>query len=281
MSGVGFFGCKRDTFDHRDHHKVYEMVPSCHSHPQVDLRKNVEKVYDQGRIRSCTANAVCAAYAFDLKKEMPNSTTCDRVDPSRLFVYYNARKLSGETSNDSGVSVREALKAFKCNGVCKEFYWPYNIDKVTSEPTRTSYERAKGNSISKYERISHHDIDQFRACLKDGCPFVFAFGVYESFYCSANQHHGKMPMPTADDKFQENHAVMAVGYNDNASHFIILNSWGKGWGDNGYFYMPYDFIKQYQYCFDFWKISFASEQLDVHTLDMHMQKKMFPRMLPQ
>ena len=269
MSGVGFFGCKRDTFDHRDHHIVYEMVPSCHSHPQVDLRKNVEKVYDQGTLNSCTANALCAAYAFDLKKEMPNSPTRDRVDPSRLFVYYNARKLTGETLKNTGCYTRDVIKAFKRNGVCQEFDWPYNIDKFKSEPTRTCYVRAKGNYISKYERISYHDIDQFRACLKDGCPFVFGFEVYKSFDCSANRDHGKMPMPTAHDEIKNTHTVMAVGYNDNASHFIILNSWGKHWGDNGYFYMPYDFIKHDQYCFDFWKISFASEQLDVHTLDMH------------
>ena len=35
---------------------------------------------------------------------------------------------------------------------------------------------------------------------------------------------------------------MAVGYDDDRGVFIIRNSWGSNWGDNGYFYMPYEFI---------------------------------------
>ena len=56
------------------------------------------------------------------------------------------------------------------------------------------------------------------------------------------------------------HAVMAVGYDDAARHFIILNSWGDKFGDKGYFYMPYDFIVDPKNCHDFWKIEFAERQ---------------------
>lgn len=43
-----------------------------------------------------------------------------------------------------------------------------------------------------------------------------------------------------------NHAVVAVGYKINTvgqSYIIFKNSWGTGWGDNGYFKMeiPNDF----------------------------------------
>jgi C1A family cysteine protease len=34
-------------------------------------------------------------------------------------------------------------------------------------------------------------------------------------------------------------AVLAVGYDDANKRLIVRNSWGKGWGDEGYFYMPY------------------------------------------
>ena len=261
MSGVGYYGCKRDTFDHRDHRKVYDMVPSYHSHPQVDLRKNVVKVYDQGNLGSCTANALCAAYTFDLKKKTVLISSHDLVDPSRLFLYYNALKLTDTIITDSGCSIREALKAFKRNGVCQESDWPYNPYRLTIEPSRTCYGNAKGNVISEYKRIVHQDVSQFRACLKEGYPFVFGFEVFTSFDCSDNQYHGQMPMPTAHDEVRGSHAVMAVGYNDNARQFIILNSWGDKWGDKGYFYMPYDFIQHPKYCFDFWKITFAQQHM--------------------
>jgi C1A family cysteine protease len=35
---------------------------------------------------------------------------------------------------------------------------------------------------------------------------------------------------------------------------ICRNSWGTGWGDEGYFYMPYDFIVDPKQCSDFWSI---------------------------
>ena len=35
------------------------------------------------------------------------------------------------------------------------------------------------------------------------------------------------------------HALLAIGYDRAQETFIILNSWGSGFGDNGYFYLPY------------------------------------------
>ena len=288
------YGCKRDSFDHRDHQKVYEYVPSCQSHPKVDLRQYVGGIYDQGKLGSCTANALCAAYKFDMKKELAASTCTPSVsfplppvpsgaprfpnsglptytgptylqqqyvasfNRSRLFLYYNSRKMENNIYVDSGCSIRDAVKAFARDGVCAEQSWPYKIDMFMEQPNPFCYQEAKGNVISKYERLVHQDIHQFRACLKEECPFVFGFVVYESFYSSANMHYGKMPMPTTNDEIKGRHAVMAVGYDDTAKHFIILNSWGIKFGDKGYFYMPYDFIVDPHKAFDFWKITYST-----------------------
>jgi C1A family cysteine protease len=63
-----------------------------------------------------------------------------------------------------------------------------------------------------------------------------------------------MPMPKKGERCLGGHAIMAVGYNDKTKMFKIRNSWGSGWGDKGYFYMPYDFITNANYTDDFWTI---------------------------
>src|SRR5919202_1725560 len=89
---------------------------------KVDLRKSMPKVYDQGQLGSCTANAIAAAFEFDLLKQ----GFTDFV-PSRLFVYYNERVIEGTVSCDSGAMIRDGIKSVAEQGVCDEASWPYDI----------------------------------------------------------------------------------------------------------------------------------------------------------
>ena len=44
---------------------------------------------------------------------------------------------------------------------------------------------------------------------------------------------------TDDSELSSNHAVVIVGYNDSDSYWIVKNSWGTGYRDNGYFKVGY------------------------------------------
>lgn len=256
MFVVRYYGAKPDSHDYRDCKKQYRQIPSVH-HSLVDLRQYLDHVYTQGKLHSCTANALCSALRLDLKKQ-----GYEDLDPSRLFLYYNAREREGATFCDAGASIRDALKALNRAGVCEEPSWPYVTTKFSEKPPKRCYEAtARGHTLCKYERLSQ-DIDQFRACLLEGCPFVFGFKVYNSFHSACNQDFGEMPLPSFEEKLFNPVGmltVIAVGYDDQRRRVIVANSWGSGWGDKGYFYMPYDFISNYKMCFDFWKISFVYE----------------------
>jgi C1A family cysteine protease len=65
---------------------------------------------------------------------------------------------------------------------------------------------------------------------------------------------GIVPMPSANDQVEGGHAVMALGYDDVHQWYIVRNSWGSGWGDKGYFYMPYAYMTNNNLCADFWTI---------------------------
>jgi C1A family cysteine protease len=85
---------------------------------------------------------------------------------------------------------------------------------------------------------------------------VIGFDVYESFESDVVARTGMMPYPnTATEELLGGHAVCLVGYNDTTQRFIARNSWGTSWGDQGYFYMPYQVIQNTTMSSDFWTIS--------------------------
>ncbi|CAK9030609.1 unnamed protein product [Durusdinium trenchii] len=61
------------------------------------------------------------------------------------------------------------------------------------------------------------------------------------------------------------HAVCAVGYDDFQQCFIVRNSWGEDWGDQGYFYMPYEYICHPQLAQDFWAINLGGRLQGLRT----------------
>lgn len=256
-------GPQIDSHDPRDY-MLYSpfMMPQAEKQPVADLRKYVMRIYQQEKSDSCTANALCSAFGLILKKqELTLGQGFVYFNPSRLFLYYNTRKYAKSQDEDNGASLRNSIKALNRRGVCAESDWPYDLTMSHIEPPQCCYRSAKDNNLSKYERL-RQDMDQFRACLSEECPFVFGFKLFYSFNNSNNKRHGLMPMPTDEERAKEQkcfHAVVAVGYNDFKGHIIVLNSWGKIWGDGGYFYMPYDFIMDPHFCHDFWKIPFVCE----------------------
>ena len=243
------YGWRPDTPDVRDKYFKPKVEVSNITTGDVDLREQCPGIYNQGELGSCTANAIAAAYEFDEIKENENNIFI----PSRLFIYYNERQMENTVSQDAGAEIRDGIKSINRIGVCPEPLWPYDISKFTQKPPQNCYECAKNHQSVEYSRVKQ-DLYHLKSCLDEGLPFVFGFAVYESFESEEVAKNGKMVMPTKNDKMLGGHAVMAVGYNDKQKVFIIRNSWGVNWGDQGYFYMPYEYMTNKNLCSDFWVV---------------------------
>lgn len=215
----------------------------------MDLRNIDFPIYDQGSLGSCTANALAAAYEYDEIKQNK-----EYFMPSRLFLYYNERKIIGTTNYDSGANIRDGIKTLVKEGVCSENMWKYNVSKFTKKPCRQCYKAALQDQIQEYLAIDDSPIS-IRSCLADSFPIPFGFSVYESFWNIGKD--GIMPMPQPSERVEGGHAVLCVGYDDNKQLYIVRNSWGSDWGDKGYFYMPYQFMHNSDICEDFWAIKFV------------------------
>jgi len=248
----------------------------CRSHNQIkslDLRSKCPNVYDQGHLGSCTANAIGFCYHFDELVQNEKSP----FQPSRLFIYYNERNMEGNVDIDSGAEIHDGIQSINEVGVCSEEMWPYDISKFTEKPNDDCYNKAKEHHTIQYKAVDQ-TVDQLKAALIEGFPVVFGFLVYESFESQEVAQTGIMPIPKKGEQLLGGHAVALVGFDDNKQWFIVRNSWGEGWGDKGYFYMPYSFIQNPDMASDFWTVT---KTFDVDTnekasniIEAHLRNKL-------
>jgi C1A family cysteine protease len=269
IHGMGM-GRHRDLPDFRDHTSQTDSIDevlgksaplkAAKSKLQafVDLRQWCSTIENQGSLGSCTANAGVGMYEYFERR-----TTGRYVDGSRLFLYKVTRELLG-FKGDDGAYLRDAMKAMVLFGIPPEKYWPYNIAKFNDEPSSFCYAFAQSYQAIKYYRLDPQgtspsdalaDIKKF---LFAGLPAMFGFSVYSSMP-ALGDGKGEIPFPSQGDSLQGGHAVLTVGYDDNKKigkckgALLIRNSWGKDWGENGYGWLPYDYIES-GLANDFWSM---------------------------
>jgi C1A family cysteine protease len=211
----------------------------------VDWTLKLPPCYDQGQLGSCTANAIAGALQF-LQAMKPEPL----VMPSRLFIYYNERVMEGTVDSDAGAELKDGIKSVNELGVCPESEWPYEDSQLTFSPTQDCYTDANQEVLLQYLSIDNTVLDDLKAALVQG-PVVGGFSVYDSFESDEVAQFGIVPMPNlATESVQGGHAILVVGYN--SDHFIVRNSWGVGWGMDGYCQIPFAYFTDPDLASDFW-----------------------------
>ena len=224
---------------------------------KVDLRPFCSPVFDQGNLGSCTGNAGAGMLEYLELQSLKKGSTDDTFDKSfesvsRLYIYYNERRLNGDTKEDSGASIKDCVSACLYYGSCKETSWPYDIAQAYTKPSDAAYAEGMQHKISKYYRFA--DLDHVKHSLAAGFPVIMGITVYGSFESDKVAKTGKVPMPKPNEEYLGGHAVLAVGYDDKKKVLIVRNSWGADWGDKGYFYLPYAYVSDPSLADEFWSI---------------------------
>ncbi len=248
-----WFGWKPDLPDVRDNkYKFAPRLEDTQLPDIVDLRGDINPVMpirSQLQLGACTAFGVGDTYEWAARQHnlRPYLT-------SALFIYYNERLIEGTVAEDSGAMIRTGLKVVTSIGAAPDKYWPYKVERFTHKPTKTSFTYAARHPALIYQRLEQR-LNDLRSCLAQKLSFAFGYMVYESFDSQQVNKTGYVPMPQTTEKDLGGHCTTLVGFDHPRRLFIGRNQWDKDWGDQGYFYMPYDYILNYDLAADFWTIS--------------------------
>lgn len=249
------FNIKPSLPDERDY--IYKSDSSVSLRESVDLREWDTIVESQESLGSCSSNALTNAYELLVNREYPEYFT----HLSRLFIYYNARAEYGNIQTDDGIFLRDGLKTLAKFGVCSENLWPYDIDKFDDKPTDECYEDAKKRKVLKYQKLT--SIYYITEVLNSNKPVVFGMEIYDSFM-ELNERISTVSFPGRKEKSIGGHAMCMVGYDLNKRLFLTKNSFGSNWGDKGYCWIPFDYIKQEGY--DIWTFEITNQKGDSNVL---------------
>jgi C1A family cysteine protease len=227
---------------------------------RVDLSPSCSPIEDQESIGSCTANAGVGLLEYYERRAFGK-----HLDASRLFLYKVTRNLLGWTG-DTGAYLRTTMGAMALFGTLPESQYPYDIQNYDQEPSAFAYSYAQNYQSLSYFRLDQPGLspdallDRIKRFIHSGYPSMFGFSVYN--YGNAQ---GEIAFPTPVSTLLGGHAVVAIGYDDQRmiggkkGALKIRNSWGTGWGEGGYGWLPYEYVLK-GLADDFWSL-FRSEYI--------------------
>jgi C1A family cysteine protease len=219
---------------------------------EVDWREYCGPVEDEGDLPTSTVHA-CVAMVQQFERRASGRL----LRLSRLFLHWTGSLAAGVASGGRQ-SFRSAFKAINRCGLPGEELWPYAGDVYGREPSVSAFGMAHRFRGLRYVRLGSVDgnstLQELRTFLAAGFTFVLGFPV-----CSGIADDAWIPFPTSIDTVMGGHAVSVVGYNDrlrirsNRGALLFRNCWGPHWGDQGFGWLPYQYVTQ-GLATDFWTL---------------------------
>ena len=134
-----------------------------------------------------------------------------------------------------------ALDYVRDTGVPDEACYPNVARNTACDPCTGWQDRAW--QITDHVAVKSSTYD-FKWALKEYGPVSVVLTVPTDWY----YYRSGVYSPVMDVGWA-NHAVLLVGWDDSDGCWIIKNSWGKGWGEQGYARVKYGNLEKYNYAY--------------------------------
>ncbi len=237
-------GLKPDNFDllvtikeANPNHIAHRGLPS-----KVDFSDLMPPVGNQGQQGSCvawsTAYANKSYQEFVERKNLGTWNYNSGKTPnyknlfSPAFIY---NQING--GRDQGSSISDAMALIVSKGALPWETMPYNEKNFTKQPTPEQFTLASKFKAKEFKRLRYNETTEIKNQLAQGRPVVVGIIINENIY-----EIGKKIYKEAKGANLGGHAITLVGYDDSAQAFKYQNSWGVGWGDNGFGYIDYRYF---------------------------------------
>jgi len=238
--------------DHRDF--IFAQLRPPTAAPEEDYLEPeyLGPINNQGQLGTCTAEAGAGIVTYRKRRDYPS---LDYV-ASVAQIYASEKQIDG-MPNQPGSYPRCTMQVLQKTGACRDQTLPYSwltSDVNVPPPPQAALDEAKNFVMGAYARVQ--TLDEVRTAIntRQG-PVLLCVLVCQNFF--SPEPGGFVDMPGGS--VVGLHAVRCVGYNDKLTHsykgtppytqpatrtgFLrCANSWGTSWGDDGYFWLPYDFF---------------------------------------
>lgn len=204
-------------------------------------------------VKNQNSKQTCVSYALSTMKEIQDYyDTMTKNNYSTSYIY--VLRQDGQTTGD-GMYIDLALDNMRTMGVVPYSMMPDNLDideakDISKKALKNQrlLEEGKKHCIANYAKAN--SIEEIKYSLYvNHSPVPIGIMVYESFFDTTS--NGIVHSVDAkSEKYYGGHCMLIVGWTriGHKNYWVVQNSWGTDWGDNGYCYMPMNYeaiVEQY------------------------------------
>lgn len=237
---------KTDTLDISPYHDdINPELPK-----SVSFRSYIPMAGEQGEQGTCVGWALANVQTIMKAIDGGWKDNESIVNSHRYSSFFPYLKNKNSLDNDCklGIDLADGLKTLLKIGNLKDNEFPKDCERIISFK---EIQNAQKNKIQSYTKIIEEDdsqikkINAIKQALYTKQPIIAGlFHITESFKQITGKDFWQPTQKERENRYMEKtgHALVVIGYDDlkYGGSFLLYNSWGKDWGDEGTLWVKYE-----------------------------------------